>query len=465
MNLGMKQQAAEHTARSHRSKPFVLAGIAASLLIVGVGAPASASATRSVQPAVRVNQLDTVSKSNPLVLWVDPPRIPAVKAFEKAYPNIPVTVTTLSSSASNAGLEEKFTLFNRVGSGWPDAIFWPGNSAIAWATSPQINYAANLTNIISKKVQDGYSSAVAAPCLINGGLYCLRNDVAPDVLWYNTKLMKQFGYTVPTTWPQYEALGIKLGKQHPGYYVAMLGDTYAVERYLWGSGCPTNDLIGPMKVLINLNDPTCTRVENMLDALIAAKVASPVGVFDTDAPKIGSKLLMTPGAAWYGVYEFEATFKVPAGQITATKPLQWPGSPAGTGDEGGGLWSMSSHISGQRQADAALFMEFMASAPQWQVDLTTGLPAYGPDDAAWIAKNIVGSHYFADPSQIGPAMLYAASVIRPHHAYLLYDEGALWTDTVTPVLAAGKPISAAWSAYQSQLVNNAKLNGYTVETS
>ena len=63
------------------------------------------------------------------------------------------------------------------------------------------------------------------------------------------------GYTVPTTWPQYEALGLKLAKQHPGYYVAMLGDTYAVERYLWGSGCPTNDLIGPNKVLINLNDP------------------------------------------------------------------------------------------------------------------------------------------------------------------------------------------------------------------
>jgi multiple sugar transport system substrate-binding protein len=93
------------------------------------------------------------------------------------------------------------------------------------------------------------------------------------------------------------------------------------------------------------------------------------------------------------------------------------------------------------------------------------LPAYRPDDAAWIAKNIVNSHYFADSSQIGPAMLKAADEIRPNHAYLLYDEGALWTDTVTPVLAAGKPISAAWSAYQSQLVNNAKLNGYTVKTS
>ncbi len=203
----------------------------------------------------------------------------------------------------------------------------------------------------------------------------------------------------------------------------------------------------------------------MLDALIAAKAVSPVGIFDTDAPKIGQKLLMTPGAAWYGVYLFEDTFKVPAGQITATAPLEWPGTSDGTGDEGGGLWSMSDHVSGQRQADTVKFMEFMASNPAWQVDLTTGLPAYQPDDAAWEQKNIVESHYFADPSQIGPAFKLAASLIRPHHAYLLYDEGAIWGDTVTPVLAEGKPLSAAWSAYQSELVDNAQLNGYSVTTS
>ena len=220
-----------------------------------------------------------------------------------------------------------------------------------------------MNNIISKSVQKGYPAAVAAPCILGGKLYCLRNDVAPDVLWYNAKLMKQWGYKVPTTYPQYQALSVQIGKQHPGYYAAMLGDDYAVERYLWGSGCPTNDLVGPNKVLIDLNAPSCTRVETMLDALIAAKVASPVGIFDTDAAKIGAKLVMTPGAAWYGVYLFEDTFKVPAGQITATVPLSWPGTVAGTGDEGGGLWSMSSHISGQRQADTATFMEFMASEP------------------------------------------------------------------------------------------------------
>ncbi|MDA8291949.1 MAG: ABC transporter substrate-binding protein, partial [Actinomycetota bacterium] len=352
--------------RSRRGRAIGLATAGAMVVssALALGAPALATTARATS---HVAARDSVSKSNPLVIWVDPPRIPAVKAFEKAYPNIPVTVTTLSSSASNAGLEAKFELFNKSGSGWPDAIFWPGNSAIAWAAGPQIHYAANMKSLVSKKIQAGYPASVAAPCLINGGLYCLRNDVAPDVLWYNAKLFKQWGYTPPTTWPQYEALGLKIAKQHPGYYVAMLGDNYAVERYLWSSGCPTNDLLSNNTVKINLNDPTCTRVEKMLDALIKAGVASPVGIFDTAAAKVGAKLVMTPGAAWYGIYLFEDTFKVPAGQITATNPLEWPGSPPGTGDEGGGLWSMSKHISGQRQADTVKFMEFMASSPAWQV--------------------------------------------------------------------------------------------------
>jgi ABC-type glycerol-3-phosphate transport system substrate-binding protein len=448
-------------ARDRRPKVLALTALAAGALVVANTAPALASQAR---PNAHLIAMDTVSKSNPLLLWVDPPRIPAVKAFEKAYPNIPVSYSTLNSSASNAGLEEKFVLFNRVGSGWPDAIFWPGNSAMAWATSPQINYAANLTNIISKKVQAGYNPVVAAQCMLNGGLYCLRNDDAPDVLWYNATLMKEWGYTVPKTWPQYEALGIEIGKQHPGYYVGELGDTYAVERYLWGSGCPTNDLTGPNKVYINLSAPTCTRAENMIDALQTAKVMSPAGIFDSAGAIAGAKLVMSPGAAWWGVYLFEDTFKVPKGEITATNPLQWPGSPAGTGDEGGGLWSMSSHISGQRQADTALFLQYMATGTAWQVDLSTGLPAYAPDQNAWITKNIVQSGYFADPMQIGPAMKYAGTIVRPNHGYLLYDEGALWTQVITPVVAEGKLISSAWSAYQSALVDNAKVNGYSVTT-
>ena len=56
---------------------------------------------------------------------------------------------------------------------------------------------------------------------------------------------------------------------------------------------------------------------------------------------------MSPGAVWWGNFLFRDTWKVPAGRITAAKPLHWSsdGEPS-TSSEGGGLWGFSRHIKG-----------------------------------------------------------------------------------------------------------------------
>ena len=36
--------------------------------------------------------------------------------------------------------------------------------------------------------------------------------------------MAKFGYQVPTTWQQYQALGEQVAKQHPGYVLGAVGD-------------------------------------------------------------------------------------------------------------------------------------------------------------------------------------------------------------------------------------------------
>jgi multiple sugar transport system substrate-binding protein len=200
------------------------------------------------------------AKSAAITVWVDAPRVPAVKAFEKAYPNIPVKVNVNNDLPGVSDLEEKFALFNQAGSGWPDAIFFPDNDDVSWASSSKIHYTANLTSLLPSKVKNGYSKAAIAPCIYGGKWECVRNDDAPDVLWYNAALFKQWGYTPPTTWPQYESLSLEIAKNHPGYYTGMLGDAYAPDRYLWASGCPTNDVVSPGVVHINTADPKCTRV-------------------------------------------------------------------------------------------------------------------------------------------------------------------------------------------------------------
>jgi ABC-type glycerol-3-phosphate transport system substrate-binding protein len=399
--------------------------------------------------------------SGPLVVWVDPPRVSAVKAFEKAYPNIPVKMNIINDNIGNDQLRGKFELFNKSGSGWPDVIFFPTNSDISWASSSQIHYTANLTHLLPGWVLKGYAKAAIWPCVINGQYMCLRNDDAADVLWYNAKLFKQWGYTPPRTWPQYEALALKIAKQHPGYYVGTVGTSYAFDRFFWGSECPANQLIGPDKVKIDLNSPNCLRMVNLLDKLLKAKVLLTTGLFTSATDQVGTKIVMTPGATWYGVFEFQDAFHVPAGQITASMPLVWPGQNV-TGDEGGGLWGVSSHIGGQLLKNALKFLVFVTTNPKNQVDLVPTLPAYGPDEMPWLERNVIQSNYFADKATMVKAMIAATKMVWLGHPYTEFDPDGIWDQTVAPALVRGETLKQIWPTYQNQLVNYAQLYGYQV---
>ncbi len=436
--------------RVNRAKLTALIGMAGlAAMFVGYGATTAAATKQS---------------TGPLVLWVDAPRVSAVKAFEKAYPNIKVQMNLVNDNIGNDQLEGKFQLFNRTGSGWPDAIFFPTNSDIAWASSPQIGYTANLTNLVPKSIQNGYAKSAIWPCLIGGKLMCLRNDDAADVLWYNAKLFKQWGYTPPTTWPQYEALGLKIAKQHPGYYVGTLGTSYAFDRYFWGSECPANSIVGPNKLLIDLQSPNCMRMVNLLDQLLKAKVIATAGLFTSQmATKIGPKLVMTPGATWYGVFEFQDAFHTPPGQITAGMPLVWPDQNV-TGDEGGGLWGVSSHISGQLLKNALTFVEFVTTNPKNQVDLVPTLPAYGPDEVPWLDRNVQQSNYFADKQAMIHNMVAATKMVWRGHPYTQFSPDGVWDNVVAPALVRGETLAQIWPTYQAQLVNYAHLYNYQVVT-
>ncbi len=435
------------------AKVATIAGLTAavSMVLAGCGSTGSAPAASSSQ------------SSGPLVVWVDAPRVSAVKAFEKAYPNIKVKMDIISDNIGNDALRGKFELFNKSGSGWPDAIFFPTNSDISWASSPQINYTANLTNLVPKSLVNGYAPAAISACEIGGQLRCLRNDDAADVLWYNAKLFQEWGYTPPKTWPQYQALGLEIAKQHPGYYVGFIGSTYTFDRYFWGSACPANTLVGPNTVNINLNSPNCTRMVNLLDPLIKAKVLSTAGLFTTEADAVGAKVVMTPGATWYGQFEFKDAFHVPAGEITASAPLTWPGQNY-TGDEGGGLWGVSSHISGQLLKNAVTFAEFVATNPKNQVDLAPTFPAYGPDEQPWLQKNVLNSNYFVDKSQLVSAFKSAVKMVWRGHPYTEFDPDGVWDTTVAPAIVNGETLNQVWPAYQKALVNYAQLYGYNVVT-
>jgi ABC-type glycerol-3-phosphate transport system substrate-binding protein len=437
--------------------------IAAAALVVGVAAALSGCASTTTKTANAPSEFKQAAQDNSaaITVWTDSTRLPDVQKYQKEHPAVKMNVVTYDGSADGSTyLQTKVQLFDRTGSGWPDVVF-ASPTDVTWAgapTNPSAKaFAAPVDQLVPASTLQGFATGSLAPCQIGGHTYCLRNDIAQVVTWYNKKLMDQWGYQVPTTWEQYQALGEKVAAQHPGYVVGAVGDTNSEESYFWSSQCPAQQLVGANTLKVDLTAPECTRMANLLDPLIADKAVSTQGFFTKGFD--GGKVLMAVGPSWYGQYLFNSAFKVPAGQIAASAPLKWDGqSTTATGDVGGGVWMISSHSADLKAAtDLTTWLttstENLQGAPTY--------PAYVAGAKAWLA-NPANKDYFA--ADVSDAFLAAANEVWTGWSNTKFSDATPWSDAVLSALTAGKSLSSSLPAWQTAIVNEAKSVGYTVVT-
>jgi ABC-type glycerol-3-phosphate transport system substrate-binding protein len=299
-------------------------------------------------------------------------------------------------------------------------------------------------------------------CTYGGKVYCLRNNIGANVVWYNAPLMKKFGYKVPTTWAGYEALGKEVAAQHPGYVIGTLGDGYAEDVYFWGAGCPSNMLQGTNTVLIDSTAPNCVQAATMLDPLVADGSVSTLSLTSADyAKKYGTNdhTLMTVGPTWYGLFVLKPSFKLPNRTWGVAAPLTWPNF-KDTGDVGGGIWSVSSHASPAVQRLATSMNEWLNTSPVFMATATT-YPANVNAAKIWL-KTVNSSGFFAnDPTTV---FRDAASKVWPGSSELLFNTDDIWASTVVPGLVKGKSPSSLLGAWGTALKNQATTFGYQVKS-
>ena len=145
-----------------------------------------------------------------LTVWVDSTRLAAAQLYQKEHPSVKMNIVTYDGDANGSNyLQTKVGLFNRTGSGWPDVVFSAQNNEVTWAVPAGFPAPLN-KGLIPQSTLAGWATGANNAVPVNGTLYCLRNDLSQTVLWYNSALMKQWGYQVPTTWEQYQALGQKV---------------------------------------------------------------------------------------------------------------------------------------------------------------------------------------------------------------------------------------------------------------
>ncbi|MCT9931287.1 extracellular solute-binding protein [Planotetraspora sp. A-T 1434] len=418
---------------------------ALALAACGTGGGGTAAARPSADPNAKI------------VVWADATRVPMVQEYQKAHPAAKIDLVTIPNESGY--IETKVQLANRSGRGWPDVVFTGEN--IATLQAKPYDWAAPLDGKVKQDVVGQFAKSSVSNCTIEGHLYCLQNDIAQTVLWYDKGLMKQFGYAVPKTWKEYQELGAKVAADHPGYVVGALGAHGMLFTYYQSSGCPMTDAQSSTTVRINATAVECTRVNDLLQPMLDNGSVSRLDEFDPAFVALGTKrkILMLPFASWAGDFAFKPTYKTPAGQLAAAPMPTWEGESTGySGAVGGGVWAVGKH----------------AANPQGAVDLITWLttdvglqskqptyPAFRPAAKAWMAGKANDPYYAEDPSPVFEAQ---ADLIRENWKYTRYAATVIngYNETVAKGIQDKQPLAGLLPKYAEQLTQAAKDAGYTV---
>ena len=439
-------------------------GLVLAACVVAV-AVATGEITRSSTAADSVTAAK--ASSAPLVVWYDAARAAYVKEYKATHPGANIDWVLYSGDNNGDGtLQSKFSLFNRTG--WkagvaPDVVFDEENYEAGWLGEPPFNDLLDLSKYIPKSVWS--QDEGLGDCQINGKLLCLRNDNAANVLWVNTKLWKQFfpGKQPPTTWAQYAADGKTLMKSHPGYYIGEFGQPWDAETYLWGNECPINQSVGNQTLLDNPSSANCTTVAKLIDSALGAFTHN--GPFTTawTHDKTAQHMVMDIGAIWQGgaIYPSGSSSEGPGTNVMEAYPPPVATNGAHvTGSIGGGLWMVSSHTT-QPKAAAAL-VQYMDTSPNIQSDptVTEGLPAYKPDQDAWL-KSLDG--VYANPSATEAAIKTAAAEIWTGWSPVPWSVESIFGNTVTPGLIGGGTFSSALTSLAGNIKSAAQSAGWQVK--
>jgi multiple sugar transport system substrate-binding protein len=310
----------------------------------------------------------------------------------------------------------------------------------------------------------GYTSGALDPVTVDGNVYGARDNLAPVVFWYNKAAFDEFGYEVPETWEDYQALSDTLAAEHPGWVLGSIGDPFtAVLTNMWSAQAPIYTVDADGNFTADFSDDHTTRMIALMDHMFANGTLTLDGLFTPDwAANHKDKVLGIPGPTWFtgAVIQNPDSLAAEPGTWAAGAPLHWEGEDIATGNVGGGFWYGSSHSANLEAVGA--FLQYATSGPK-SVELITGLPAYESTASEWLDAQ-VESGYWANEGEFKDVVTLAASNIwSGWGATLSFSSEPAWAEIVAPALAAGGTIESVVDEWKTRYENDAQVNGYTVK--
>lgn len=441
--------------------------VAIALLVISCSSPstpapqiAKDTATAMVKPTD-----PPADQKAPIMIYLDDGRKPVVDAFLAKYPEYKGQIQMMVDSPE--GFAGKLPGWNNSGSGWPDVVFSETNIIRLSNTEQNEYFSEDLATKISKEVLDQFYPGANAPCTTpDGKLICLRNDLAPNVLYFNVPLFEKWQYTVPTTWEEFLVLAGKVSKEHPGTLMLALDNWLPDKVYYAGSECPMMNPISPASFRVNFLHPNCQRMSKTLDDLNALGVADQGGFFSQSVLKKwkNGEWLTWIGPIWMADYLIRGYYLDPAsaekGSVGIAPALKFADQKQiWTGSGGGAAWAMSRHT---KNPELALkFILFAATDPTVTSTAAT-LSAFQSGGDAWAKATVVRNPLIASDPDPYPTITQMAGSIWPDYL----DGPPLVSDVMNPIFTniqkGSKTILDSANDIHKGLVDLAKKEGFEV---
>ena len=426
------------------------------VLVSAVAALTACSSGGSGGTSQTVGNATKQDPTTPITVLVDETRKAPAEAWAKAHPSPAITVQVADNT--QGAIPSKISLAKKSGEKLPDVVFLSQPDELATLAANPVNYPLDLKTVVDAGTIASFAKGSVDRCTFQGKVYCLPNDIAQTVLYYNKTLFDQWGYTVPTTFDAWRELGEKVAKEHPGYSLGSVSGRYGTDAYYGSSGCPLNAATSPTDVKINVTDPACTRVNAVIGPLMANGTLSTLDPFDANYVKTVSsgKLLAAIMPSWFGAYGIKPNYKKNGDYAVAAMPTWAGASDTTSGAVGGGLWLVSA-TSGNVKA-ATDFVTALTTDEKILVTAPT-YPANTAGAAAWLKTTSADKWYAQDPSSVYAAQ---AGKISPTLGYVRYQTQLLDAYNATIVAGKGKDIDAALTAFGERITQAAQAAGYTV---
>jgi multiple sugar transport system substrate-binding protein len=419
--------------------------------------------TITEQVVVTATPEPTVSpydENAPITVWIDADRQPAFDAYVEAHPDKADLLKAVTVDREQ--FPAKVLLFNNTQQGWPDVVFAEPR-LVGRVADDAHHFPLDLTSWVPADVIDSYAGIDA--CIFDGKVYCLRHDLAMFVLYFNKPLMDEFGYEIPTTWEEYQALSDKVAAEHPGYYLGTWGDGWTYISYFDASGCPSHELVDDGTLKIDMTDERCIRAAKLVDHMLANGTMFNTDYWSAEWAQIVSSdhLLAMPGPAWmFGVFggnEDSSWYKTSENQLGVAPPLKWEDdAEAQTPAMGGAAWTVSNHT--ENPELAADFVQWVTTSPDFWAG-TTNFPAYEPIQPLW-QEAVANNPLFAnDPF---PVYAEAATQITSLDKWPRFDLIAPLSEVVKTALNEGTTVEESLPQVTEKLAPLAEANGYQVVT-